>query len=213
MILIKRKDGTVQVIPQGAVRMVEYLPSPGVLRIHFLGGEPSLDVRVSGGKGASCLKLFARQQVVQLEEDGVGEVQGQVGWRPGVERLALALAFFYGLLTILGWFIFRDEGVRGATLVHTQFLTVVVLLTSYRFRPQLDYLLPAQGVLMLTVFLLWGGLTLWKEGAKEALPALLGLFYLPLFFLPRLLGPLEGPGRESSGSPSRGLTFRGKEGK
>lgn len=47
MILIKRKDGTVQVIPQGAVRMVEYLPSPGVLRIHFLGGEPSLDVRVT----------------------------------------------------------------------------------------------------------------------------------------------------------------------
>lgn len=179
--MIKRKDGTVQVIPQGAVRMVEYLPSPGVLRIHFLGGEPSLDVRVSGGKGAFCLELFARQQVVQLEEDGVGEVQGQVGWRPGVERLAWA--FFYGLLTIWGWLILRDEGVRGATLVFAQFLTVVVLLASYRFYPRLDYLLPSQGVLMLTVFLLWGGLTLWKEGAEEALPALLGLFYLPLFFL------------------------------
>lgn len=187
--MIKRKDGTVQVIPQGAVRMVEYLPSPGVLRIHFLGGEPSLDVRVSGGKGA-CLELFARQQVVQLEEDGVGEVQGQVGWRPEVERLALA--FFYGLLTVLGWLILRDEGVRGAVLVFAQFLTVIALLASYRFRPQLDYLLPFQGVLMLTVFLLWGGLTLWKEGAEEALPALLGLFYLPLFFLKEESGGGEG---------------------
>ncbi len=69
MILIRRKDGAVQVIPQGAVRMAEYLPLLGVLRIHFLGEEPFLEVKMGEKKSVFYLELLASGQTVRMEEE------------------------------------------------------------------------------------------------------------------------------------------------
>ncbi len=96
-----------------------------------------------------------------------------------MERLSLTL--LYGILALMGWFLLPQTGVGGSALALALSLTPILLFLSHFFR--LDYLLQAQGVLVLSTFLLWGALAYREGGVGEALPALLGLSHLPLFFL------------------------------
>jgi hypothetical protein len=71
MIVIHRENGTLQVIPTHAVRMVEYLPSLGVIRIHYLTEHPLyLEVRVEEKAAKRHLLLdFISGAIVNIHED------------------------------------------------------------------------------------------------------------------------------------------------
>ncbi|MGC8876539.1 hypothetical protein [Thermus sp.] len=66
---IYRKDGTVQVIPEEAVRMVEYLPALGVVRVHFVHGDGALEVKMPEGKARLALEGFATGYRATLREE------------------------------------------------------------------------------------------------------------------------------------------------
>ena len=70
MMVIHRKDGTFQVIPTHAVRMVEYLPSIGVIRIHYLTEHPLyIEVRVGEEEARSHLLDFLSGIIVDVREE------------------------------------------------------------------------------------------------------------------------------------------------
>jgi hypothetical protein len=71
MMVIHRKDGTLQVIPTHAVRMVEYLPSLGVIRIHYLTEHPLyLEVNVGEKEAKKHLLLdFVSGTIVDIHEE------------------------------------------------------------------------------------------------------------------------------------------------
>jgi len=70
MMVIHRKDGTFQVIPTHAVRMVEYLPSIGVIRVHYLTQHPLyIEVRVSEKEAKSKVFYFASGTAVSVHEE------------------------------------------------------------------------------------------------------------------------------------------------
>jgi uncharacterized protein YpmB len=71
MIVIHRKDGILQVIPPHAVRMVEYLPSLGVIRIHYLTERPLyIEVKVGEKEAKKYLLLdFASGTLVNIHEE------------------------------------------------------------------------------------------------------------------------------------------------
>jgi len=69
MITIHRKDGTLQVIPAHAVRMVEYLPLMGVIRVHYLTERPLyIEVKVGEKEARNHLLDFASGTLVDIHE-------------------------------------------------------------------------------------------------------------------------------------------------
>jgi hypothetical protein len=70
MIAIHRKDGTLQVIPTHAVRMVEYLPLIGVIRVHYLTERPLyIEVKVGEKEARDHLLDFASGTIVDIHEE------------------------------------------------------------------------------------------------------------------------------------------------
>jgi hypothetical protein len=70
MIVIHRKDGTLQVIPTHAVRMVEYLPPMGVIRVHYLTERPLyIEVKVGEKEARDHLLDFASGTIVDIHEE------------------------------------------------------------------------------------------------------------------------------------------------
>jgi len=80
MIAIHRKDGTLQAIPTHAVRMVEYLPSLGVIRVHYLTERPLyIEVKVGEKEARGYLLDFASGVVVDIHEEYEKHVNGHGG--------------------------------------------------------------------------------------------------------------------------------------
>jgi hypothetical protein len=70
MIAIHRKDGTLQVIPVHAVRMVEYLPLIGVIRVHYLTERPLyIEVKVGEKEARGHLLDFVSGTIVDIHEE------------------------------------------------------------------------------------------------------------------------------------------------
>jgi hypothetical protein len=78
MIVIHRKDGTLQVIPTHAVRMVEYLPLVGVIRVHYLTERPLyIEVKVGEREARDHLLDFASGVVVDIQEEREERADGR----------------------------------------------------------------------------------------------------------------------------------------
>ena len=70
MIVIHRKDGTLQVIPTHAVRMVECLPLMGVIRVHYLTEHPLyIEVKVGEKEARDHLLDLASGTIVDIHEE------------------------------------------------------------------------------------------------------------------------------------------------
>jgi len=70
MIAIHRKDGTLQVIPTQAVKMVEYLPLMGVIRVHYLTEHPLyIEVKVGEKEARDHLLDLASGTIVDIHEE------------------------------------------------------------------------------------------------------------------------------------------------
>jgi len=70
MIAIHRKDGTLQVIPTHAVRMVEYLPLMGVIRVPYLTERPLyIEVKVGEREAGDHLLDLASGTIVDIHEE------------------------------------------------------------------------------------------------------------------------------------------------
>jgi hypothetical protein len=78
MIVIHRKDGTLQVISAHAVRMVEYLPLMGVIRVHYLSERPSyIEVKVGEKEARDYLLDFASGTIVDIHEEHVNDYRNR----------------------------------------------------------------------------------------------------------------------------------------
>jgi len=70
MTAIHRKDGTLQVIPIHSVKMVEYLPLMGVIRVHYLSERPSyIEVKVGEREARDHLLDLASGTIVDIHEE------------------------------------------------------------------------------------------------------------------------------------------------